>query len=100
MKPMRKAISSGQPTCRPWRSCTVSTKVAACSSEPGVPASSRPEGLIAVFPHMLSRGVPDIDGQSILVDIPWDMPELVRLSMPLPRDLFGFLHEAISRFFL
>jgi hypothetical protein len=69
-------------------------------ARPGDPAARRPEGLIAVFPHMLSRGVPDMDGQSILVDIPWDMPELVRLSMPLPRDLFGFLHEAISRFFL
>jgi carbamoylphosphate synthase large subunit len=69
-------------------------------ARPGEAGSRRPEGLIAVFPHMLSLGVPEADGQPVLVDVPWDLPELVRLSMPLPSDLFGFAYEVLSRFFL
>jgi hypothetical protein len=67
---------------------------------PGESGVAPPKGLIAVFPHMLSRGVPDVDGQPVMVDAPWDMPDLIRLSMPLPHDPLRFACEILSRFFL
>ena len=41
IQPCRKAISSGEPTCMPCRSCRVRTKLPASRRLPGVPVSSQ-----------------------------------------------------------
>ena len=57
-----------------------------------------PEDLIGVFPHVLTRGVTNSDGVRIIPDVPWDQPDLIRLTMPLPRSPLAFVRELWSRF--